>query len=250
MAPTTAAPIASMTSAADSGGVPVKVRPVESKVIWAITGIPGARSRQARSAARISLRSAIVSMMMKSGRAMANASACSANCSYASSKLTSPRGSTNAPSGPTEAATSAPRPDAARLAISTPARLISRAAWARPKWLRRRDVPPKVQVSMTWAPASTYCRWIDSTSPGRSRHHASGHAPGGSPRAWSMVPNAPSKTNTSSPRIRSSLRAFIRSTPPCAGRRRMPGVTMRLEQRQSPFRTMRPERLSPASSCS
>ena len=172
-----------------SGEVPSTVRIVASNVMVAQTGRP--TDLPAIMAAFISLRSIIVSMMIRSAPPSSSALACSVNISTASSKLKSPTGSRNEPVGPMSPATYARSPAILRAHLAA-AIFISLVLQPSPYSLSLGRFAPKVLVVITSAPASMYAECTLLTMAGSLSISSSGHPPGFNPSLCSMVPVAPS----------------------------------------------------------
>ena len=129
LTPTASTPSPSNTRAMDAGVQPVKVRPVPSKLMVTKTG-RSVTSFAASTAARVSARSLMVSMAIRSAPASAPAVMISLYRLTASSKGREPRGSSITPSGPTSRPASAPVSAAHSFAILTPAATSSAVVYS------------------------------------------------------------------------------------------------------------------------
>ncbi|OIQ69294.1 hypothetical protein GALL_491090 [mine drainage metagenome] len=196
LAPMIRTPRAARLLTACSGFVPIMVRRFVSKLKVATIGRVGAISLAASTAASTSARSLMVSMRIASAPPATSPRICSENISFAPSKGSVPMGSINSPVGPTSPMTKTPSCRSATVrAIRAPAAFSSSTRSARPCSSRRGLVPPKVLVVKNLAPATAYFSKMPSMISGRSTFQSSGAPPSASPRSWSTVPIAPSKTS-------------------------------------------------------
>ncbi len=133
-------------------------------------------------------------MTIRSAPPSASALICSAKAARACSGCTRPKGAMRTPRGPTSPAMSTSLNDAetTRFASSTPLQLISTTSSCKPCLLNLKRFAPNVLVIINCAPASIYSRWISATAAGCVRLSSSKHLSKPMPRAWSMVPIAPS----------------------------------------------------------
>src|SRR6478752_4893051 len=194
LTPITAAPARSSAGTNCSGGAPSRLLPSSSVVICATIG----RShvlRMAAIAAPISFASRNVSSRMRSTPPSTSATTCSRKHASASSTPMRPQGSMRTLRGPMAPATYAPS-RATCLAIRAPARLMSCSLSARPNEPSLMRLAPNVFVSMTSAPARRYSLCTSDTRSGEVRFSASNERFTNTPRAYSIVPIAPSQTST------------------------------------------------------
>src|SRR5437899_2975060 len=177
-----------------AGERPVNVTPSSVKAIGATMG-RSVTERIASIASAISARSENVSTMHASTPPSRSPSACSRNAARASSAVTLPSGARYLPSGPTDPMIKTSRPVDSRTsrASRTPRRLTSRTWLSSPCVASLKRLAPKVFVSIRSAPAATYSAWIACTSLGLFRLRTSKQASSDTPRAWSIVPIAPSQ---------------------------------------------------------
>src|SRR3989442_13249243 len=177
-----------------AGERPVNVTPSSVKAICATMG-RSVTERIASIASAISARSENVSTMHASTPPSRSPSACSRNAARASAAVTPPSGARYLPSGPTDPRIKTSRPVDSRTsrASRTPRRLTSRTWLSSPCAASLKRLAPKVLVSIRSAPAATYSAWIACTSLGLFRLRTSKHASSDTPRAYSIVPIAPSQ---------------------------------------------------------
>ena len=131
LTPTASAPSPSRVLAMDAGVHPVNVRPVLSKLMVTNTG-RSVSSLAAIRAARVSVRSLMVSMAIRSAPASAPAFMISLYRVTASSKGRDPSGSTITPRGPTSSPARAPVSAAHSFAIRIPAAITSAVVYPVP----------------------------------------------------------------------------------------------------------------------